>query len=46
MQRNQKGHRGGSPEEVIQSGMIAYIYGLQAEIITHLHCASCVPIFR
>jgi iron complex transport system ATP-binding protein len=36
----------GSPEEVIHSDMIADVYGIQAEIITHDAQRRCVPIFR
>ncbi|MFT7879985.1 MAG: ABC transporter ATP-binding protein [Sulfurimonas sp.] len=36
----------GSPEEVIHSKMIADVYGIRAEIITHDAQRRCVPIFR
>ncbi len=36
----------GSPEDVIHSKMIADVYGIKAEIITHDEHKRCVPIFR
>jgi len=36
----------GDPQDVIHSEMIADVYGIKAEIITHDNHKRCVPIFR